>query len=555
MCTHRTPGIILTVSVSLFILLVTADGLGARVTTPQEARLVVAGWLADGVEPFGMQLGAEIANVETFTGGAGEPVYYLVRLSPTGFVVVSADDLVEPILAFADAQDYEPSAENPLTAFVTGDLSGRIAAAYDRPSGQLQAQSATDARAKWHELMSRATVPPDGIGVLGRQTISDVRVAPLVKTRWSQSNVCSARCYNYFTPNHYLCGCVATAMAQLMYYHRYPAIGIGRRPYTIRVGGADQTVYSRGGDGSGGPYLWSDMIPTPGCSTTAGQRQAIGALCFDAGAAVRMEYGSKGSYADAFAIADKLKAVFKYSNAVNGASNGKDIGAGLVGMINPNLDAELPVLLAIMGSGGHAVVADGYGYDLSIKTRTLYHHVNMGWAGADDMWYNLPDTGKYSSVVACVYNIFPSGKGEIISGRVFDPSGRPAAGVVVKAKLQTDIYKATTNANGIYALTRLPSDSTFVVEAGKTGLAFAKQTIATGISRDWKASAGNKWGVDFVGTSIADSDSDDDVDFSDFAFLAGKPWSYQDLAAFAASWLAGVALHEITPAELPVFAD
>ncbi len=35
------------------------------------------------------------------------------------------------------------------------------------------------------------------------------------------------------------------------------------------------------------------------------------------------------------------------------------------GMINPNLDAEHPVLLALMGSGGHAVVADGYGYDLS----------------------------------------------------------------------------------------------------------------------------------------------------------------------------------------------
>ncbi len=117
-------------------------GLWARVTTPQEARLVVAGWLADNVEPFGVQLGTEIADVETFTGNAGEPIYYVVRLSPAGFVVVSADDLVEPIVAFADAADYEPSAEDPLTALVTGDLNERIAAAYDRSSGQLQAQSA-----------------------------------------------------------------------------------------------------------------------------------------------------------------------------------------------------------------------------------------------------------------------------------------------------------------------------------------------------------------------------------------------------------------------------
>ena len=37
--------------------------------------------------------------------------------------------------------------------------------------------------------------------------------------------------------------------------------------------------------------------------------------------------------------------------------------------------------------GGHAVVADGYGY----QHTTLYHHLNMGWNGFDDAWYNLPD--------------------------------------------------------------------------------------------------------------------------------------------------------------------
>ena len=552
MCRHRTSGINLTVSFSLFILLIAADSLWARVTTSQEARLVVAGWLADSSEPFGVQLGTEIADVETFTGNAGEPVYYVVRLNPTGFVVVSADDLVEPILAFTDAEDYEPSAEDPLTALVTGDLTERIAAAYDRPSGQLQAQSATDTQAKWHELMSRASLSHDGIGVLGRQTISDLRVAPLTKTRWSQSNVCSDYCYNYYTPNHYLCGCVATAMAQVMYYHRYPAAGIGRRPYTVRVGGQEQVVYSRGSDGIGGPYLWSDMVPIPGCSTTTRQRQAIGALCLDAGAAVRMEYGVKGSFADAYVIAEKLKTVFKFSNAVNGANNGKDIDAGLAGMINPNLDAAYPVLLALMGSGGHAVVADGYGYDVSATTRTLYHHLNMGWAGTDDMWYNLPDAGKYNSVVACIYNVFPSGKGEIISGRVFDASGRPVANAVVRAKFQISTYEATTDDKGIYALAKLPSDSTFVIEAGKVGMAFSKQTIATGVSRDWKTSAGNKWGVDFVATSMADSDRDEDVDFADFAFLANRPWDYRDLAAFVATWLTGVAPRQTAPAELPV---
>jgi len=549
MCTHRTPGINFTVSFSLSILLVATAGLWARVTTPQEAQLVVAGWLADNVEPLGAQLGSRVADVETFTGRAGEPIYHVVRLSPSGFVVVSADDLVEPILAFADAGDYEPSAEDPLATWVTSDLNERIATAYDQSSDQFRALSLTGTQSKWHELMDRAS-PPGEIGPLGRQAISDIRVAPLIKTRWSQGNACSDYCYNYYTPNHYLSGCVATAMAQVMYYHRYPAAGIGRRLFTVRVAGDDRTVYTRGGDGAGGPYSWDDMVLSPSCSTTAKQRQAIGTLCYDAGAAVRMEYGASASFADAFAMAGGLKTAFRFSNAINGASNGKDIGAGLAGMINPNLDAELPVLLAIVGSSGHAVVADGYGYDLAAKTRTLYHHLNMGWAGVEDMWYNLPDAGKYNSVVACIYNIFPEGKGEIISGRVMDTSGRPVAGAVVRAKFQAAVYEATTNTKGIYALARVPSAATFTVEVHKPGLAFARRTTATDTSRDWKAVAGNQWGVDFVGATIADSDGDSDVDFTDFALLAGRPWSYSSLAAFVTDWLTGVTAAPGTPPEL-----
>jgi hypothetical protein len=403
--------------------------------------------------------------------------------------------------------------------------------------------------------MSRASRTPEEIVALGQQSISDVRVAPLVKTRWSQSNVCSDYCYNTYTPNHSLCGCVATAMAQLMCYHRYPTTGVGRRPFTVRVAAHDQVVYSRGGDGSGGPYAWDDMVASPTCGMTTKQRQAIGALCYDAGVTVRMEYGASASYADAFAIAGGLKTGFQFANAINGANGGKNIGAGLNGMINPNLDAELPVLLAITGNGGHAIVADGYGYDLAAKARTLYHHLNMGWAGTGDIWYNLPDAGKYNAVVACVYNIFTEGKGEIVSGRVTDAFDRPIAGAAVRTKLQTTTYQTTTNDKGIYALAKLPSAATYTIEVRKPGLAFATRTIATDTSRDWKSTSGNHWGVDFAGTPIADSDEDNDVDFVDFAILAGKPWSYADLTTFVTSWLTGVPPAQSVPDEVQVVAD
>jgi hypothetical protein len=488
------------------LLLLLAAGVSARTTTPQEAQLAVAGWLAGNAEPFGVPLGHRAVEVETITGVAGEPVYYVVRLSPSGFVMVPADDLVEPILSFTNSQTYEPSARDPLTELITADVNRRLADAYAAgSSGRLQIQATTDTQAKWSDLIGKAATAPNGFGILALQTVSDVRVSPFLKTRWAQGDVCSAPCYNYFTPDHTPCGCAATAMAQLMYYYRRPTVEIGQHSFTIAVLDKEQSASTRGGDGTGGPYRWADMVPSPDCSSTLEQRKAIGALCYDAGVAIRMSYAPEGSGADAFVIATAFKSVFGFSNGISGANKGRNIGSGLAGMINPNLDAQYPVLLGITGTSGHAVLVDGYGYDLSTRTKPLYHHLNMGWAGRNDIWYNLPEVGNYDTVVVCIYNLFTEGTGEIISGRVTDAAGQPIPNVAVRATLRTRPYGTVTDDKGIYALAKLPSAASFLMQAEKPGFTFTKRTVETGTSRDRQASAGNQWGIDFVGTRDAAS--------------------------------------------------
>jgi hypothetical protein len=169
-------------------------------------------------------------------------------------------------------------------------------------------------------------------------------------------------------------------------------------------------------------------------------------------------------------------------------------------MINPNLDANCPVTLAISGTpGGHAIVCDGYGYNLS----TLYHHLNLGWAGSDTAWYSLPtiDTsiGTYTSVIACLYNVWTNGTGEIISGRVTDTGGNPIAGAaIIATRSGGGTYTATSDTHGIYALPKIPASSTYTVSAGKTGYDFTNQTVTTGLSSDYYATSGNQWAVDFV---------------------------------------------------------
>ena len=206
-----------------------------------------------------------------------------------------------------------------------------------------------------------------------------------------------------------------------------------------------------------------------------------------------------------------LVSTFHYSNSVYGYNNNNNIGAGLTAMINPNLDWGNPVILGIENSSnntGHAVVADGYGYQSS----TLYHHLNLGWAGVSDAWYNLPniDSSPYSFNVVdtTIYNIYMSGSGEIISGRVTDTnSGTPISGATVTAvKSGGGTYQATTNTKGIYAIAKVPSNSTYTVSVTRSGYSFTSQATSTGQSQDSHATSGNRWAIDFTGIWVGPTD-------------------------------------------------
>jgi len=113
---------------AILITLQLNSSLSALPTTAQEAEMVVTGWLKVDSQPLGTNISRDVTGVETFTDDYGEPIYYIVYLEPSGFVIVSADDLVEPIIGFADDGIYDNSLSNPLGALVTNDLNGRIAA-------------------------------------------------------------------------------------------------------------------------------------------------------------------------------------------------------------------------------------------------------------------------------------------------------------------------------------------------------------------------------------------------------------------------------------------
>ena len=68
---------------------------------------------------------------------------------------------------------------------------------------------------------------------------------------------------------------------------------------------------------------------------------------------------------------------------------------------------------------------DGYGYN----SATLYHHLNLGWSGTADAWYNLPTVSagiyNFNSAIECIYNVFPQARERLSAGGCWMPAAIP----------------------------------------------------------------------------------------------------------------------------------
>ena len=459
----------------------------------------------------------------------GTNLFHLVALEGGGFVAVAADDAQPPIMGFSASDELPtPGDGNPLW-----DLLGEDAAMRGRDKGVASPRRGRRRGARRYVVrdvtiasarraagqVAKATA---SARITSESGLDDVRVSPLVRSKWDQKYVGGKATYNYYTPYNWYCGCVATALAQLMRFHVYPTASVTLRTFTCYTNGVATSLTMKGGI-----YDWDSMPLVPNSSITDLQREAIGRICYDAGVAMRMQYTSDGSGAIPFEY-EPLRNVFGFANAhsyltddVTTSLSDSEIRMGILA----NLDAGYPVLLGIntaSGNAGHAILADGYGY----ADGTLYCHLNMGWSGSYNYWYAIPcisASGYSFSVVSSIsFNIFPDRTGELVTGRVTDTSGKPIAGAAVSASMSYRqgfrTYTVTTNvltsANGIYFLFAPANRScTVTLAATYRGESSTKVTARTSASASPTSVnfatgeyglprtglvIGNSWGNDFV---------------------------------------------------------
>jgi hypothetical protein len=169
--------------------------------------------------------------------------------------------------------------------------------------------------------------------------------------------------------------CVATAMAQVMYYNRWPEQGQGTHTYTPYGWNQSFTV-----DFSQSRYGWDVMTPKYDSSSSDESKNAVAKLMYDCGVSVDMVYGEQ-SGADHTLCPSAYVNYFGYDKSIDLRNRLYYSNEEWDRVIRAELDAKRVVMaIGFTSSGGHAFVFDGYDTDGLI-------HVNWGWSGMSNGYF------------------------------------------------------------------------------------------------------------------------------------------------------------------------
>ena len=381
--------------------------------------------------------------------------FYAFDMSPVkGFVIVSATDNDIPVIGYS-TESYFP------TDFSKIGLKEWL----NRWSEELHyvilhnVVATPAAATKWAAYRQ-------GVAPVNEKVNS---VAPFCPTLWDQNTEYQTgpNLYNNYCPggtgtNQAVTGCVATTMAQIMRYWKYPVTGIGTHSYQDATSLGYQMDYGTLSFNYGATtFDWANM-PAPSLTNTSttAQINAVGTLMYAAGVSVEMDYSPNGSgamviaseaggganaqsaYVTYFGYQNIIRGLLLASSGVTGISN-----TAFIDSIEADLNAGR--LVQVQGSdptnGGHTWVCDGY------NTSNQFH-MNWGWSGYANGYFAVttmnPNDGtqlNFSQDVGALTHIQPPGTGvlsEVAS----------ASGTSICAGSSVTLH-ATTHTNATYSWT------------------------------------------------------------------------------------------------------
>lgn len=310
----------------------------------------------------------KVKNILPFKDGTdNKALLYAINFDPKGFVIVAGNKKEAPILAFSEDGYFTLPDDKTNGIYSWLDFTKqKIKYLKTHP----EYKESTNTKSQWDNF-SFPTGDDDDEVVISGGTVK-VQVGPLTVTTWDQGrgyNDMLAACSTGGDNGRVWTGCVATAVAQIMYYWQSPSY-----------------------------YDWSSMSVNSGVGDTP-------RLMRDIGHHVEMDYGCESSGTQIKKAAKALKKNYGYRRAdcVNYVSSTAtaQLGSGRPLIFKgKGVNSETGVKLS------HAWVCDGYrfnrhisihnpGTEYEYETYTnspVYFRMNWGWGThGGNGWFRYND--------------------------------------------------------------------------------------------------------------------------------------------------------------------
>lgn len=386
-----------------------------------------------------------------------QSLYYVFDNSEGGFIVISGDDAIEPVLGVTTEGNFD---ENNL------------------PEGLkwwLYAVGETvSALASGEEAEAESGIPTSDF---------PATVSPLIKAAWGQYGPYNNMCPTDETHDGTsLTGCTATAMAQILYYWKYPESAKGQVSYTTTT---HRMAISE--DLSTFTFDWDNMLDDYYDDATDAQREAVAKLNYACGITVNMDYcatvsggwPSAKAFVENFSMDPTCTALFRVYFTPDEWE----------AILKTELSEGRPVLYvgtAIKSS--HSFICDGYDEDGMF-------HINWGWDGLYSGYFLLKElnsmasgTGQpsnnytYNMAQNIVLGIQPDTNGEAVDKNYIffnNLSNYSAATTRSRVSLTANSVQSDGNGySGTIALGIYDNDS-LIATIGSSSISFASQPIGT----------------------------------------------------------------------------
>lgn len=354
----------------LFVLFVGGIQLWAASVNEEQARKIAANFARaiPSLRSTGEDVGELTTAYVSLRNDGFNRFYVFNRGKSNGFVIVSGDDRAEAVLGYTDNGSFDINNIPPNMKWWLDEYANQM----DALQQTVDFPARITAGAKKLEWVDALVRPQP------KRARSGTEVEPLLgNIAWNQDEPFNNLCPTLISGSRAPSGCLATAMAQIMYYHKHPVQGTGSYEYESVNGGMLSV------DFGSTRYDWDNMLETYENGYNAMQASAVATLMYHCGVSLNTQYANVSNSHDMF-VAGALHDYFGYDGGMSYRQRKYYSDAKWEELIRNELNAGRPITYGgtTATGGGHAFVCDGY-------DANGYFHINWGWSGRYNGYFLL----------------------------------------------------------------------------------------------------------------------------------------------------------------------